>query len=80
MVATIAPQLALLCCRTLSSPLVRQHLLVSDWSIPQDHRDLRQQLYLSNQRWQARLPDHVFDLGFKAAQQLGLTVASRTIA
>lgn len=73
MAAAIAPQLALLCCRTLSSPLVRQHLLASDWSVPQDRRDLRQQLYLSNQRWQARLPDHVFDLGFKAAQQRGLT-------
>lgn len=73
MAAAIAPQLALLCCRTLSSSLVRQHLLASDWSDPQDRRDLRQQLYLSNQRWQARLPDHVFDLGFKAAQQRDLT-------
>lgn len=73
MAAAIAPQLALLCCRTLSSPLVRQHLLSSDWSVPQHRRDLRQQLYLSNQRWQARLPDHVFDLGFEAAQQRGLT-------
>lgn len=73
MPAALAPQLALLCCRTLSSPLVRQHLLASDWSVPQDPRDLRQQLYLSNQRWQARLPNHVFDLGFKAAQQEGLT-------
>lgn len=73
MAAALAPQLALICCRTLSSPLVRQHLLGSDWSVPQDCRDLRQQLYLSNQRWQARLPDHVFDLGFRAAQQRGLT-------
>lgn len=71
-----APQLALLCCRILSSPLVRQHLLGSDWFVPQDRRDLRQQLYLSNQRWQARLPDHVFDLGFEAAQQRGLTDAN----
>lgn len=71
-----APQLALLCCRTLSSPLMRQQLLSSDWSVPQDRRDLRQQLYLSNQRWQARLPDHVFDLGFEAAQQRGLTDAN----
>lgn len=76
MAAAIAPQLALLCCRTLSSPLMRQHLLSSDWSVPQDRRDLRQQLYLSNQRWQARLPDHVFDLGFEAAQQKGLTAAN----
>lgn len=76
MAAVIAPQLALLCCRTLSSPLVRQHLLRSDWSVPQDRRDLRQQLYLSNHRWQARLPDHVFDLGFEAAQQLGLIDAN----
>lgn len=73
MAAALAPQLALLCCRILSSPLVRQHLLNSDWAISQDRRDLRQQLYLSNQRWQARLPDHVFDLGFEAAQQQGLT-------
>lgn len=73
MVGALAPQLALLCCRTLSSPLLRQHLLSSDWSVPQDPRDLRQQLYLSNQRWQARLPDHVFDLGFEAARQQGLT-------
>lgn len=73
MAAALAPQLALLCCRTLSSPLVRQHLLASDWSVPQDLRDLRHQLYLSNQRWQARLPDHVFDLGFEAARQQGLT-------
>ncbi len=72
MVGALAPQLALLCCRTLTSPLVRQHLLASDWSVRQDRNDLRQQLYLSNQRWQARLPDHVFDLGFKAAQQRGL--------
>jgi len=69
---SITPQAALLCCRTLSSSLLRQHLLNSDWSLPQDPRDLRQQLYLSNQAWQARLPDHVFDLGFKAAQQQGL--------
>lgn len=73
MASALAPQLALLCCRTLSSSLVRQHLLSSDWSVPQDRRDLRQQLYLSNQRWQARLPDHVFDLGFEAARQQGLT-------
>ena len=66
------PQLALLCCRTLSSSLLRQHLLTSDWSKPQKGQDLRQQLYLSNQPWQARLPDHVFDLGFKAAQAEGL--------
>ncbi|MDH1428154.1 hypothetical protein N5J23_15030 [Comamonas aquatica] len=73
MAAAHAPQLALLCCRTLSSPLVRQHLLATDWSVAQDLRDLRQQLYLSNQRWQARLPDHVFDLAFEAARQQGLT-------
>lgn len=73
MVTALAPQVVLLCCRTLNSPLMRQHLLSSDWSVPQDRRDLRQQLYLSNQRWQARLPDHVFDLGFEAAQQRGLT-------
>jgi adenosine deaminase len=66
------PQLALLCCRTLSSSLLRQHLLTSDWSRPQSERELRLQLYLSNQPWQARLPDHVFDLGFKAAQAQGL--------
>jgi hypothetical protein len=76
MVTALAPQVVLLCCRTLSSPLIRQHLLRSDWSIPQDRRDLRQQLYLSNQRWQARLPDHVFDLGFEAAQQRGLIDAN----
>lgn len=72
MPASHTPQLALLCCRTLSSSLLRQHLLTSDWSRPQDERELRQQLYLSNQPWQARLPDHVFDLGFKAAQSQGL--------
>ena len=72
MTNTSVAQLALLCCRTLSSPLLRQHLLRSSWLIPQDHRDLRQSLYLSNQPWQARLPDHVFDLGFKAAQAQGL--------
>ena len=66
------PQLALLCCRVLGSSLLRQHLLTSDWSKPQDERELRQQLYLSNQPWQARLPDHVFDLGFKEAQAQGL--------
>lgn len=55
---------------------MRQHLLSSDWSVPQDRRDFRQQLYLSNQRWQARLPDHVFDLGFEAAQQRGLIDAN----
>lgn len=72
MTKTSVAQLALLCCRTLSSPLLRQHLLRGSWLIPQDHRDLRQSLYLSNQPWQARLPDHVFDLGFKAAQVQGL--------
>ncbi|HEY0906394.1 MAG TPA: hypothetical protein VGE17_04275, partial [Methylophilus sp.] len=66
------PQLALLCCRTLSSALLRRHLLNSDWSKPQDQRELREQLYLSSQPWQARLPDHVFDLGFKATQELEL--------
>lgn len=55
---------------------MRQHLLSSDWSVPQDRRDLRQLLYLSNQLWQARLPDHVFDLGFEAAQQRGLIDAN----
>lgn len=65
------PQLALLCCRALSSSQLRQHLLGSDWSTPLDERDLRQRLYLSNQPWQARLPDHVFDLSFKAAQTQG---------
>lgn len=64
-------QLSLLCCRTLSSSRLRQHLLSSDWSTPLDERDLRQHLYLSNQPWQARLPDHVFDLSFKAAQAQG---------
>ena len=67
------PQVALLCCRTLSSSLLRQHLLTCDWSRPQAEREIRQLLYLSNQPWQARLPDHVFDLGFKAAQMNGLT-------
>ncbi|RQO76138.1 hypothetical protein DBR44_05480 [Aquitalea sp. FJL05] len=65
---TAASQLSLLCCRTLSSPLLRQHLLSHDWSTSLDERDLRQHLYLGNQPWQARLPDHVFDLSFKAAQ------------
>lgn len=72
MLTSHTPQLALLCCRTLSSSLLRQHLLCIDWSSPQDVRELRQMLYLSNQPWQARLPDHVFDLGFKAAQEKGL--------
>ncbi|MEE9929108.1 hypothetical protein [Microvirgula aerodenitrificans] len=66
------PQFALLCCRMLSSSLLRQHLLTSDWSKPQEERELREQLYLSNQPWQARLPDHVFDLGFKAAHAQGI--------
>lgn len=66
-----SPQISLLCCRALSSSQLRQHLLTSDWSRPQDARELRQQLYLNNQPWQARLPDHVFDLGFKAAQEQG---------
>lgn len=65
------PQISLLCCRVLSSSQLRQHLLTSDWSRPQDARELRQQLYLNNHPWQARLPDHVFDLGFKAAQEQG---------
>jgi hypothetical protein len=72
-VSRTASQLSLLCCRTLSSSLLRKHLLTSDWRLPQDPRDLRQHLYLSNQRWQARLPDHVFDLGFEAARQRELT-------
>lgn len=72
MTGTSVSQLALLCCRTLSSPLLRQHLLQGSWLIAQDPRDLRQKLYLTNQPWQARLPDHVFDLGFKAAQAQGL--------
>lgn len=80
MAAALAPQLALICCRTLSSPLVRQYLLSSDWAVPQDSRDLRQQLYLSNQRWQARLPDHVFDHGFEAAKQKGLTDRNLAVA
>ena len=72
MITTSVAQLALLCCRTLTSPLLRQHLLRSSWLTAQDQRDLRQKLYLSNQPWQARLPDHVFDSGFKAAQAQGL--------
>lgn len=72
MLALHTPQLALLCCRTLSSSLLRQHLLKSDWSQPQHESEFRQQLYLSNQPWHARLPDHVFDLGFKAALEQGL--------
>lgn len=72
MLTSHTSHLALLCCRTLSSSLLRHHLLSSDWSSPQDVRELRQMLYLSNQPWQARLPDHVFDLGFKAAQAQGL--------
>lgn len=65
-------QVALLCCRTLNSPLLRRNLMQRDWQTAQDSRDLRQMLYLSNQPWQSRLPDHVFDLGFQAAQSQGL--------
>lgn len=72
MTAASISQLALLCCRTISSPLLRQHLLLNSWLIAQDSSDLREKLYLSNQPWQARLPDHVFDLGFRAAQAQGL--------
>lgn len=75
-------QLALLCSRLLSSALLRQHLLTSDWSVAQEGYELRQQLYLSNQPWHARLPDHVFDLGFKAIQTEGIRdgeLASRTL-
>ncbi|WP_236747912.1 hypothetical protein [Achromobacter xylosoxidans] len=72
MLTSHTSQLALICCRILNSSLLRQHLLNSDWSTAQDERELRQQLYLSNQPWQARLPDHVFDLGFKAARAHGI--------
>jgi len=72
MLASHTSQLALLCCRTLNSSLLRQYLLRSNWSQPQHVTELRQQLYLSNQPWQARLPDHVFDFGFKAGLEQGL--------
>lgn len=71
---TAAPQhqLALLCCRTLTTGRLRRHLLSSNWLATLDARDLRQHLYLSNQPWQARQPDHVFDLGLQAAQDHGM--------
>lgn len=65
-------QLSLICCRILSSTLIRRHLLDSNWFIEQDEHEFRQQLYLSNQSWQARLPDHVFNFGFKAASEYGI--------
>ncbi|WP_339520319.1 hypothetical protein [Comamonas sp. MYb69] len=65
-------QMALLCCRVLTSNLIRMHLLNSRWNFALSRTDLRQKLYLNSHSWQARLPDHVFDIGFKAAQDKGL--------
>lgn len=65
-------QIALICCRILTGSLLRKHLLQSRWDNPLSKAELRQKIYLNNYPWQSRLPDHVFDLGFKAANEQGI--------
>lgn len=66
------PQTALLCCRALTSSRLRLDLMSKKWALELGRQELRQHLYLSNHGWQSRLPDHVFDFGFQAAQDEGL--------
>ena len=54
----------------------------NSWIAALGQADLRQHLYLNNHSWQARLPDHVFDFGFQAAEAKGLrdgTLASTSL-